>query len=229
METIKIEATLRREGGKGPANRLRRAGRIPAVAYGKTLAATPIAITPESLVGILESEHGQNVVVEIGLDDARTLTAMLREYTYHPITRQPLHADFVEIKLDQPVDVEVPLVVKGKAAGLVLGGVLRQVFRKLPIRCLPSAIPTHIEHDVTTLGLGEHVNTSQLALPAGVSARLPAEQTIIAVVAPEKDRTEEAAAPGAPGAPAAAPAGKDAKAAAPAAKAAAPAKDAKKK
>jgi hypothetical protein len=59
-------------------------------------------------------------------------------------------------------------------------------------------------------------------LGEGVSVRFPAEQTIISVVAPEKDRSEEAAA--APGAPAGKDAkGKDAKAAA------APAKDAKKK
>jgi large subunit ribosomal protein L25 len=231
MEIIKIEAALRPQSGKGPANRVRQQGRIPAVAYGKTLAATPIAIAPEALVGILHSQHGKNAVVEIGVDGGKSITAMLREYTYHPVTRAPLHADFVEIKLDQPVDVEVPLTVKGKAAGIVLGGVLRQVFRTLPIRCLPEKIPTSLEHDVTPLGLGEHVKTSEIAVPEGVTIRLPPEQTIIAVVAPEKER-EEAAAPGAPGAPAAgaaAPAagGKDAGKAAPAK--AAPAKDAKKK
>ena len=221
MEIIKIAATVRHQSGKGPANRLRAEGRIPAVAYGKQLEATPIAIAPEALVSVLHSEHGQNAVVELGLEGGKTITALLREYTYHPVTRSPLHADFVEIKLDQPVDVEVPLVTKGKAAGLVLGGVLRQVFRTLPIRCLPEQIPTAIEHDVTPLGLGEHVKASELKLPEGVSVRLPAEQTIIGVVAPEKEKVEETAAPGAPAAAAPAAAGKDAKAA--------PAKDAKKK
>jgi large subunit ribosomal protein L25 len=149
---------------------------------------------------------------------------MVKDYTYHPVTRVLQHIDFVEVKLDQPVDTEVPVIVKGKAAGVVLGGVLRQVFRTLPVRCLPDRIPLNVEIDVTELKLNEAFATKDVQLPEGVSVRLPAEQTIVSVVAPEKDRGEEAAA--APGAPA-----KDAKAAAPAkdAKAAAPAKDAKKK
>ncbi len=153
--------------------------------------------------------HGQNTVVELGIEGKKKITALLREYTTHPVTRVLLHADFVEIKLDQPVDVEVPFVCKGKAAGVVLGGILRQGYRRLPIRCLPEQIPAVIEHDVTALNLGDHVKTSDLSLPAGVTVRLPADQTVAGVVAPEKEKPEEmeaaGAAAGAPGTAAAAP------------------------
>jgi len=125
--------------------------------------------------------------------------------------------------------VEVPLELTGKAAGVVAGGTLRQVFRKLPIRCLPNLIPVKLVHDVTTLGLDGHVAAKDLGLPEGVSVRLPAEQTVASIVH-EIVRGEEdaaAAAPGAApaaGAAAAAPAaGAAAKGAAPAAKGAAPA------
>jgi large subunit ribosomal protein L25 len=86
--------------------------------------------------------------------------------------------------------------------------------------------------------MSEHVATQDLKLAAGVTVRLPAEQTLIAIVAPEKERVEDvvaAAVPGVAGAPVAAgaapaaEAGKDAKAAPAAKTAAAPAKDAKKK
>jgi large subunit ribosomal protein L25 len=89
------------------------------------------------------------------------------------------------------------------------------------VRCLPDRIPVKLETDVTHLELGEHITTQDLKLPEGVTVRLPAEQTLVAVVAPEKE-VEEAPSPGA--AAAAAPG-----AAAPAAGgAAAPAADAKK-
>jgi large subunit ribosomal protein L25 len=208
MDMIKLEATVRTQGGKTSARRLRRAGQVPAVAYGKELASVALAILPKGLSDILKSERGQNSVVELGIDGSKKITALLRDYTIHPVTRQILHADFVEIKLDKPVDVEVPFVCKGKAAGVVLGGVLRQVYRRLPIRCLPEKIPTVIEYDVTALNLGDHVKTSDLALPPGVTVRLPPDQTVAGVVAPEKERPEEveaAAAAAAPGA--AAPAG----------------------
>ena len=172
-----------------------------------------MAVSPKGLVEILKSEHGQNTVVELGFDGSKKITALLREYTVHPVSRALLHADFVEIKLDKPVDVEVPFLCKGKAVGVVLGGILRQVYRKLPIRCLPEQIPVIIEYDVTALNLGDHVKASDLALPAGVSVRLPADQTVAGIVAPEKEKPEDveptaipgavapgAATPGAPGA-----------------------------
>src|SRR5205085_11320286 len=170
-----------------------------------------LSVALKVLHDILKSEHGQNTVVELGIDGQKKITALLRDYSVHPVTRELLHADFVEIKLDKPVEVEVPFVCKGKAAGVVLGGILRQVYRRLPIRCLPQEIPTVIEHDVTALNLGDHVKTTDLTLPKGVTVRLPPDQTVAGVVAPEKEKPEEGeAAAGAPaaGTPgAAAPAG----------------------
>ena len=229
MEIIKLEAASRNQSGKSSARRLRREGHVPAIAYGKELPSVSLSVAPKGLQDILKSGHGQNTVVELGIDGGKKITALLRDYTVHPVTREMLHADFVEIKLDKPVDVEVPFVCKGKAAGVVLGGILRQVYRKLPIRCLPEQIPVVIEHDVTALNLGDHVKTSDLGLPQGVTVRLPADQTVAGVVAPEKEKPEDVegtspaaaagATPGAPGAAAPAAGG----AAAPAAGGAAPA------
>jgi large subunit ribosomal protein L25 len=217
MDIIKLDANLRSQSGKTSARRLRREGRIPAIAYGKELPSVSVAVTPRGLTDILKSAHGENTVVELTVENKK-LTVLLREYTVHPVTREPLHADFVEIKLDRPVDVEVPFVCKGKAAGVVLGGILRQVYRRLPIRSLPEQIPVVIEHDVTALNLGDHVKTSDLTLPPGVTVRLPPDQTVAGVVAPDKEKPEDVEATGA--APGATAAGSQAPGATPAATAA---------
>ena len=224
-----VQATSRTASGKGEVRRVRAQGHVPAVAYGRTLAATPISVPPKDLLAILRSEKGRNTVIKLGIDKNEILV-MVKDYSYHPVTRSLQHVDFIEVKLDQSIEIDIPVIVKGKAAGVVLGGVLRQVYRTLPVRCVPDRIPLNVEVDVTELKLNEAFAAKDVILPEGVTVRLPAEQTIISVVAPEKDRAEEAAAPGA--APVAAAGAKDAKAAAaPAkdAKAAAPAKDAKKK
>jgi large subunit ribosomal protein L25 len=202
MESIKVTANRREESGKGAASRLRSQGQIPAVAYGKHLPSQPLAVSPDALKAVFSSAYGQNNVIELDVDGTEKLTVLLRDYQYHPVSRHLLHADFVQIHMDQPVDVEVPLELTGKAQGVVLGGTLRQVFRKLPIRALPNDIPIKIEHDVTQLGLDGHVATKDLALPQGVTVRLPPEQTVAAIVT-EIVRGEEEAAPAA-GAPAAA-------------------------
>jgi large subunit ribosomal protein L25 len=233
-----VTATPRSESGKGAARRLRNAGQIPAVAYGKDLAAMPLAVAPKDIVTVLKSERGKNTVLQMKAGQ-KDLLVMIKDYSLHPVTRALQHVDFVEVKLDRPVDVDVPLVTTGKAVGVTLGGLLRQVYRTVPVRALPDKIPLKIETDVTKLELGDHIATKDLPLPEGVEVRLPPEQTLVAVVAPEKEREEEAAAAaGAPGAPAAAGAAPAAAAAGakPAAGGAAPAaaakdagKDAKKK
>jgi large subunit ribosomal protein L25 len=219
MDTIKVTASRRSESGKGAASRLRSTGKIPAVAYGKQLPAQALAVSPDALKAVFSSAYGNNNVIELDVEGKDKLTVLLRDYQYHPVSRQILHADFVQIHLDQPVDVEVPLELTGKAAGVIKGGILRQVFRRLPIRALPGNIPVKIVHDVTGLDLDGHVAPKDLNLPEGVSVRLPAEQTVAAIVH-EIVREEETAAPGAAAAGATAAAGAPAAGAAPAGKAA---------
>jgi len=136
-----------------------------------------------------------------------------------------------------PTDMYKIFVFLGFVLILTQGGIVRVVYRTVPVRCLPDRIPVKLEIDISHLALGEHVSTQDLKLGEGVTVRLPPEQTLIAVVTPEKERVEDtvstaaAAAPGAaaPAAGAAAPAAGGKAAAAPAGKEAAPAKDAKKK
>jgi large subunit ribosomal protein L25 len=194
-----VNATPRTEHGKGAARRLRNGGQIPAVAYGKGLPATSLAVAPKDILTVLKSERGQNTVLQMKVGGGTDMLVMIKEFTYHPVTRSLEHVDFVQVQLDQTVDVDVPLQANGKAIGVTNGGVLRQVFRTVPVRCVPDRIPLKLECDVTNLELGEAIHTQDIQVPEGVEIRLPAEQTVVAVVAPEKDRSadEAAAVPGA--------------------------------
>lgn len=194
MEIVKLEAKPRVESGKGPAKRLRREGKIPAVTYGKGREATSIAVSPRALLRALDGAHGRNCVMELELEGGEKRTVMLGDYTYHPVTRQLLHADFVQIALDEPVDVMVPFETVGRAPGVVLGGTMLKVYRKLPVRCLPQQIPAVLKANVGSMGVNTLMKVSDLDLPEGVSVRLPAEQTIVSVSAPRRveSATEEA-------------------------------------
>jgi large subunit ribosomal protein L25 len=206
MPTLKAQS--RAVAGKGEARRVRRAGLVPAVAYGKDLPSIAIKVAPKDVATLLKSEYGRNTVLRLELEGRPPFVAMIRDFALHPVQRSIEHVDFVEVKLDKPVDVEVPLVPVGKAVGVAKGGVLRVVHRLIPVRCLPDRIPVKIETDVTHLELGQHIATQDLRLPEGVIVRLPQEQTLVAVVAPEKEVEEVvptvAVAPGAPAAPGAA-------------------------
>src|ERR1019366_3316953 len=98
-----LQAQSRVAAGKSEARRLRKSGLVPAVAYGKGLPSTPIAVPPKEVAAVLRSELGKNTVLELALD-GKKLVAMIRDFTLHPVKRNLEHVDFVEVKLDQPVD-----------------------------------------------------------------------------------------------------------------------------
>jgi len=178
---------------------LRREGEIPAVVYGKSEAPISLAVPPKAVHAVFESTLGQNSVIELEVDGGDKVNVLLTDYQYHPVSRSLLHVDFLRIALDEPVSVEVPFELVGKAAGVAQGGVLRKVFRKLPVSCLPANIPAKIEHDVTPMGVDAHVSVSGLTLPEGVTVLLPENQTVCALLAEKKVVEEEEKAAGAEG------------------------------
>lgn len=202
METVKITAKPRTDSGKGTCRRLRAAGEIPAVAYGKNLPSQSLSVSPKALVEVLQSSRGRNTVVELAVEGGKSLKALVCDYQYHPVTRQLLHADFLEVSETEPVDVDVPFRVTGRAKGVVLGGTLRQVFRKLPVRCLAKDIPESLVHDISELGLDEHVVIGDLAAPEGVTFRLAPTRTVVAIVGEKRRGEAEAGEEATEGAPA---------------------------
>lgn len=193
MQAIKISATPRTQSGKNAARRLRAAGQVPAVAYGKGAPAQALSVDPDAVIAALNSDRGKNVVVELDVD-GKTTSAMIAEYQYHPLSRELLHADFVEVSDVGAVDIRVPLRLKGRSKGVVMGGKLRQVFRELPIRCFPSQIPVELVHDISELDIDQHVSVADLNLPEGVSVLYREKQTVALVAIDrraKKDGEEE--------------------------------------
>lgn len=203
MEAARVQATVRDKFGKGPARRLRVEQTIPAVLYGKGTETTPLAISPRQLSEVLSTELGPNRIIELEIDGKGSQKALIAEHQVHPVTRNLLHADFRRIEDGVKVSVRVPLLLVGKAKGTVLGGILSQVFRTLPVRCLPTDIPSSIECDVSDLDIEQTVAVRDLKLPEGVEVTLPPAQTIGGVYGKRKvDDEAEGGAEGA--APAAA-------------------------
>lgn len=191
MELSKVSANTRTAGGKGIARRLRASGQIPAVAYGKGREARSLAVSPEQVTSVLNSELGVNSLIELEVEGEGKINVLLGEYQYHPVTRRLLHADFIEVDPNDPVEVKVPLELTGKAQGIVMGGKLRQIFREIPVRCVPGKIPAKVTHDITELQIEQHVAAADIQLPEGVEIRLPAKKTIATIASDRRAKGEE--------------------------------------
>jgi large subunit ribosomal protein L25 len=199
MQTHTLSAEKRDQTGKGAARQLRIRGLVPAIYYGPGQPATGIAVSPKELVAALSTEFGRNALVTLKIPGGDQL-AMVQDVQIHPVTRRPLHVDFYRVDAEHPIERNVPLLVEGKAKGVVAGGELVVIYRSVPLRAKPGTFPARVTVDVSALEIGDHVKVSELKLPAGVEAALPADRSVISCATIRKAREEEEAAAAAPGA-----------------------------
>lgn len=191
MQVTKIAATPRTDNGKGSSRRLRSAGKLPAVTYGKGQPTQPLVVDPNEVVAVLTSDLGINSLVQLDIE-GKTINTMIGDYQYHPLSRQLLHADFVQVKDGQTVDVKVPLRLTGKSKGIVMGGKLRTVFRDLPVRAVPGKIPVEIVHDITELDLDQTLSAGELELGEGVEVLLDPKRTVALVAQDRRAKGDKA-------------------------------------
>ncbi len=207
-----LTAQKRDQAGKGPSHRLRAKGLIPAVCYGPYEKPLHVAVDPEAIKKAISTPHKFNTVIQLQVDGGETRTVLFKDFEKDPVDGQMLHADFLEVRMDKDVVVNVPVVLTGKPEGVTAGGILQQVARTLPVQCKPSDIPEKIEVDVSALKIAESLHIKDVKMPAGVQLKLRGDQTIAVVNVPEKEEeapkpVAAAAVPGAEGAAAPAAAG----------------------
>src|SRR5512139_770819 len=197
MAMMDLAAVRRRDGGK-EINRKRRAGgKVPGVIYGKGLETRSLEFDRKPLEKFLETARHGTVVVKMTVTDGadgKESYAVLKEVQTHPLSDRVTHVDFYEVALGRKFRVEIPLRVRGKAAGIEMGGILEVVTRSLEVECTPDNVPEFIEVDVTPLGIGQSLHLADLRFPAGV---VPTEKdlrmTVAAVNAPKAEAAPAAA------------------------------------
>jgi len=217
-----LAARVRDGAGKGSARRLRAQGLVPAVVYGRHLEnPVHIAVDPIEVKKAIATPHKFNTLLSLKLDGQPERLVLLKDYQQDPLSREMLHADFIDVRENEQVKVNVPLVLTGRAVGVAEGGILSQSRRDLEIFAMPGAIPEKIEADVSHLKIAQSLHINDVKMPEGVRVKSHVNYTIAVVSVPEKEEvapvaaaaTPVAGAPAAPDAPGAAPAAADAKAA----------------
>jgi large subunit ribosomal protein L25 len=202
-----LSAQKRDQAGKGPSHRLRAKGLIPAVCYGPYEKPLHVAVEPEAIQKAIATPHKFNTVIKLQVDGGDTRTVLFKDFERDPVDGHMLHADFLEVRMDKDVVVNVPVVLVGKPEGVTAGGILQQVARTLPVQCKPSDIPEKIEVEVSHLKITESLHVKDVKTPAGVVLKVRGDQTIAVVNVPEKEeeapKPTAAAVPGAEGAAAA--------------------------
>jgi large subunit ribosomal protein L25 len=187
---VELKAEPRDETGKGAARKLRAAGRVPAVLYGSDLETHRLAVDARELWHALHTDAGMNVLIDLQLDGESYLT-MPREVQRDIVRGTLLHVDFLRIRKDVAIQVEIPILLTGESVGVKEGGVIEHHLWELRVEVLPTQVPESVEADVSRLSIGDSLHVSDLRLPQHVTVLTPVDETIVSVVPPQVLRLEE--------------------------------------
>ena len=184
MSEPTVTVRLREQTGKNANRRLRAAGEIPAVIYGGSAESAAIRIDGKQVQSLIR-EGGENAVFLLQLEGTeQTRHTMIRDLQWNPLTGALVHIDFLRVRMDQEVQVSVPVEVVGTPEGVRNeGGLLEFITREVNVVCLPGDIPPTIKLDVSPLHIGQHVEAGQLLLPDAVTLQEEENKVIVSVAA----------------------------------------------
>lgn len=186
MKSIEISGNARTSIGKASNRELRNSDKVPCVLYGGSenihfqgheLAFRDLIYTPN--------------VHTVSLDvDGQKYNAVLQAIQFHPLTDKILHIDFLELKEDKPVKIQVPVKMTGASEGVKEGGKLTLKMRKITVKALPKDLPDTIEVDITPLAIGDTFRVSEINIP-GVEVLDSPNNMVVSVRVTRKVIVEE--------------------------------------
>ncbi len=186
MEQIPLAATLREGTGKGLARKLRAAGQVPAVIYGSGSPATSLSVSAADLIKLQRQISGDTAFLALSIEDQPPRLALLQELQHDHMGRKALHLDFLELKPEQKVTLEIPLEFKGQPQGVTVGGELKISAHRVHLRGRVDLIPSVLAVDISGLGTGQTMHVADAPLPEGVEMVYAENFTLASVSAPVK-------------------------------------------
>lgn len=162
MKEVSLSGSVRSNVGKKDAKAVRVNGDIPCVIYGtgKQIHFSVKHIDMEKLV---YTPDVNIISLEIGGTNYRSI---IQDIQFHPVTDKIVHIDFIELQENKRVKVSIPLNLFGRSTGVLSGGKLQQIFKRVKVFALPNDIPASIEVDITKLKIGQSIRIKDINTPA---------------------------------------------------------------
>lgn len=181
-----LAAQPRTEFGKGAARRLRRDSRVPVVVYGLDLEPLHVHVDILEFQAILRNE-GVNAVLELEVEGEQHLV-MVKAVDQNVLTLDVDHADLLNVKRGEKVEVEIPVVHEGEPAP---GALVTQDADVITVLADVLNIPEEITIDVEGLEIGHQITAGDIQMPANCELITEADHLIINIVEPEEEELPE--------------------------------------
>jgi large subunit ribosomal protein L25 len=189
MEQIELQANNRDILGKG-VRFLRRQGITPVHLFGHDLKSLALQCQTAKLERSLAQAGEIRLVTLKVSDEKRVRPVLVREVQRESLTSKLLHVDFYQVKMDEKVEMEIPIVLIGEAPALeAKGNRLLRELDTLTVECLPSKIPTSLEVNVGSLTeAGQAVRVKDIAVDSDITVLSGPEQVVVTVIAQPEEK-----------------------------------------
>jgi large subunit ribosomal protein L25 len=186
MQQSTVKAKPREAAGTPAVKKVRSAGGIPGVVYGRTFGdPLPIIVDAKDLRAALIS-HGGSAVLNLEIEGRGSTPAIVQDRQLDVVTKRLIHIDLHAISLDEVVEAHVPIVLVGAAPGVKEGGILDFVVREVTVESLPTDIPDSIEVDISALNMFDNVHVRDIKAPAGVKIVEDEGEIVVSILPPSK-------------------------------------------
>lgn len=188
---LSLSAKTRKDLGK-KVKALRKKGIIPGVLYGPKIKATALELDEKEFEKVYQ-EAGESSLITLEVAGKKEkYPVLIHEVARDSLTEKPIHVDFYQPRLEEEVEVTIPIIFEGEAEAVKdLGGTLVKNISELEVKALPQKLPHEIRVNVAQLkSFEDNILIKDLKLPEGVKlSRAPEE--ILAFVAPPEKIEEE--------------------------------------
>ena len=186
-----LAAEHREITGKKVAN-LRRAGRLPAVVFGRGLESKNLSVDTHEFEQ-LRRHAGQNALVDLSIDGDRPAPVLVQSVQFHRVTSRPLHVDLYVVRMTEELTVDVPLVAEGDSLAVTdKGGTVLHVTEHVRVRALPDHLPQSIRYSLEPLETFEDaIHVRDLAIPEDATLLSDPDDIVAKVLPPRVEEEPE--------------------------------------
>jgi large subunit ribosomal protein L25 len=183
-----LAADRRQITGKKVAH-MRRAGRLPAVVFGRGLDSDSVSIDAHEFE-TLRRHAGANTLIDLSVDGGTAAPVLVHGVQLHRVTRRPLHVDLYVVRMTEELTVDVPLVSEGLSEAVETnGGTLMHVIESVRMRALPDHLPQSIHYSIESLAtFDDAIHVRDLAVPSDATLLTDLDEVVAKVLPP---RVEE--------------------------------------
>ena len=145
-----VNAEVRTDKGKGASRRLRRLENlVPAIIYGGDKEPVSLTLKHNEIIKSLESEAFYSHILTINIA-GKEESAILKDLQRHPARNEIMHADFLRVSKNQPINVHVPLHFTNEEACVVLRWKAAQSLTRLLMLRLHAYLATFLSSSKLT-------------------------------------------------------------------------------